>query len=108
MHEDQFTATGPAFDGAGFPRAAFSTNSVGTDSTYGVNVQGESCGVYGESGIKDSNREATQRTENVGVCGVGLTYGVFGRGFQTAGVYGEIEKAALEWPVKQRAVALSA
>jgi hypothetical protein len=58
---------------------------------YGVNVQGNRCGVYGESGIKDSRREATQRTENVGVCGVALTYGVFGKGFTTAGVHGEIE-----------------
>jgi len=90
-HDDQFTATGPAFEGAGFSRAAFSTNRVGTNSTYGVNVQGKFCGVYGESGIENSRREATQHTENVGVCGVALTYGVFGRGFTTAGVYGEIE-----------------
>jgi hypothetical protein len=81
-HDDQFTATGPAFTGAGFPRAAFSTNRVGTDSTYGLNVQGSECGVYGESGLKNSSRDSpTSSTENVGVCGVGLTYGVFGRGF---------------------------
>jgi hypothetical protein len=49
MHRDQFTATGPAFTGAGFPRAAFSTGADSTDSTYGGNVQASECGVYGES-----------------------------------------------------------
>jgi hypothetical protein len=91
MHEDQFTATGPAFEGAGFSKAAFSTNREGTDSTYGVNVQGEVCGVYGESGrLGNSSRTAPlDNDEDVGVCGLGRTYGVIGKGFLKAGVYGE-------------------
>jgi hypothetical protein len=82
-HEDQFTATGPAFEGAGFARTAFSTGREGTDSTYGVNVQGSVCGVYGEIGGSSTNREAEIRA---GVCGVGHDYGVFGKGLTEAGV----------------------
>lgn len=95
-HEDQFTATGPAFTGAGFPNAAFSTNRKGTNCTYGVNVQGSQCGVYGESGLgTDSSRETPNHhaLENIGVCGVGLTTGVFGHGDQRAGVWGQHENS---------------
>ena len=101
-HEDQFTATGPAFEGAGFPRAAFSTGREGADSTYGVNVQGSECGVYGESGISggiDTGRTPPspanangQTVINTGVCGRGLSIGVFGDGFQHAGVYGQTDQ----------------
>ncbi len=63
-HDDQFTATGPAFKGAGFPRAAFSTGSQGTDSTYGVNVQGSECGVYGESVNTHGPRDIENRHWN--------------------------------------------
>jgi hypothetical protein len=99
-HEDQFTATGPAFEGAGFPRAAFSTGREGTDSTYGVNVQGSECGVYGEGGnVNDTGRTPSfpanaalpghnVKFVNTGVCGRGTAYGVFGEGDQRAGVYG--------------------
>jgi hypothetical protein len=84
-HEDQFTATGPAFTGAGFPRAAFSTGALGTDSTYGVNVQGSECGVYGEVLRTSTGRQAFK--VDPGVCGVGDTYGVIGSG-NIAGTYG--------------------
>jgi hypothetical protein len=78
-HEDQFTATGPAFEEAGFPRAAFSTGRLGTDSTYGVNVHGSECGVYGESlNPQSESREA--RTVGAGVYGKGDSYGVSGEG----------------------------
>lgn len=90
MNKDQFTATGPAFTGAGFPRAAFSTGFFGTDSVYGVNVQGSKCGVYGESVSFPTNRETPESTTMTGVCGIGNDYGVFGKGYTTAGVYGEI------------------
>lgn len=88
-HDDQFTATGPAFTGAGFPRAAFSTNRKGTDSTYGVNVQGSECGVYGES--VDASGQSQRETPEVktGVCGIGEDYGVFGEGRTVAGVRGD-------------------
>jgi hypothetical protein len=88
-HDDQFTATGPAFTGAGFERAAFSTGRVGTDSTYGVNVQGSICGVYGESVNTFPPTNRTTREDRTGVCGVGDNYGVFGKGRTTAGVHGE-------------------
>jgi hypothetical protein len=87
-HDDQFTATGPAFTGAGFPRAAFSTGREGTDSTYGVNVQGSQCGVYGES-VKGGSGKRESDVEGVGVHGFGENFGVYGndnRGI--AGVYG--------------------
>jgi hypothetical protein len=47
-HDDQFTATGPAFVGSGFERAGFSTNRQGSDFTHGVNVEGSRCGVFGK------------------------------------------------------------
>ena len=86
-HEDQFTATGPAFEGAGFPRAAFSTNRAGTDSTYGVNVQGSVCGVYGESRTLPQSESSRETIDGTGVCGKGQNYGVSGLG-GLAGVYG--------------------
>ena len=84
-HDDQFTATGPAFTGAGFERAAFSTGREGTDSTYGVNVQGSFCGVYGES-APDSDRVAD--VPGVGVFGAGQNFGVFGKGVPNGGIAG--------------------
>jgi hypothetical protein len=94
-HEDQFTATGPAFEGAGFSRAAFSTGRPGTDSTYGVNVQGSACGVYGECVNRTPQNESTRtsRTSGTGVSGKGDLYGVFGEG-QLAGVCGFIVQSA--------------
>ena len=87
-HDDQFTATGPAFTGAGFPRAAFSTGREGTDSTYGVNVQGSQCGVYGES-VKGGSGKRESDVEGVGVHGFGENFGVYGNGNRgIAGVYG--------------------
>ncbi len=84
-HDDQFTATGPAFTGAGFERAAFSTGREGTDSTYGVNVQGSFCGVYGES---TAGSDRTADVPGVGVFGVGQNFGVFGKGSPDGGVAG--------------------
>lgn len=86
-HDDQFTAIGPANEGSGFPRAAFSTKS--SDMVYGANVAGERCGVYGESALPvNSDREAD--VEGVGVFGVGQNFGVFGKGTPgIAGVFGQ-------------------
>jgi len=90
-HDDQFTATGPAFAGAGFPRAAFSTNRVGTDSTYGVNVQASECGVYGECVKTAPATDRRTPKSGTGVTGVGDENGVFGRGRAVAGVHGEAQ-----------------
>ncbi len=87
-HEDQFTATGPAFSGAGFPDAAFSTNRVLSNMTYGVNVQGSACGVLGAS-LKPSDMDRAAPEPNTGVCGLGNGFGVYGAGNTTVGVYGE-------------------
>jgi hypothetical protein len=92
-HEDQFTATGPAFSGSAFPFAGFSnasTDSLETTHTYGVNVIGTECGVYGESvnTPPPTDREKPSGAR-IGVCGVGDTHGVFGMGFEKAGVQGE-------------------
>ena len=87
-HEDQFTATGPAFTGSGFPRAGFSTNRAGADFIYGVNVQGERCGVYGES-VKGGSGKRESDVEGVGIHGFGENFGVYGNGTRgIAGVYG--------------------
>ena len=86
-HEDQFTATGPAFTGAGFPRAAFSTGRGGTDSTYGVNVQGSECGVYGESLSTPENESPRTASQGTGVYGKGENYGVKGEG-RNGGIFG--------------------
>ena len=93
MHDDQFTATGPAFTGAGFPRAAFSTGRQGTDSTYGVNVQGSECGVYGESVNTAPRTDRKTPKTKTGVTGVGDGSGVFGRGRAVAGVHGETQNS---------------
>lgn len=94
-HLDQFTATGPAFSGAGYPYAAFSTNREGTDSPYGVNVQGTVCGVYGESLISSPlNRATPEHYSKIGVCGMGNDFGVYGAGNTRVGVYGESENGA--------------
>lgn len=86
MHDDQFTATGPSLTGSGFPRSGFSTKA--SDMVYGVNVQGEFCGVYGESALSAvSDREAD--INGTGVFGQGERVGLFGhcrRGI--AGVFG--------------------
>src|SRR5215211_4413722 len=85
-HDDQFTATGPSFAGSGFPRAAFSTNA--DDMTYGVNVQGSRCGVYGESVRVSAQRESS--VDGVGVYGFGESFGVMGNGNRgLAGILGE-------------------
>jgi hypothetical protein len=85
-HDDQFTATGPAFTGSGFPRSAFSSNA--SDMVYGVNVQGQRCGVYGESVRVSAGRES--QVDGVGVYGFGENFGVMGNGNRgLAGVFGE-------------------
>jgi len=54
---------------------------------YGLNVQGDRCGVYGESGV-DGIRETFN--EGVGVHGSGKNFGVVGVGNRgIAGVYGQ-------------------
>lgn len=78
-HEDQFTATGPAFTGAGFERAAFSTGREGTDSTYGVNVEGSVCGLFGKC-VKEASSSRDADVEGVGVFGKGDIFGVYGQG----------------------------
>jgi hypothetical protein len=85
-HDDQFTAVGPPLSGSGFPRSGFSTRATGM--VYGLNVQGDRCGVYGESGGLDSDRESD--VEGVGVCGEGRGFGIFGKAPNgLAGVYGQ-------------------
>ena len=55
---------------------------------YGVNVQGQRCGVYGESVRVNGKRES--QVEGVGVCGFGENFGVMGNGNRgLAGVFGE-------------------
>ena len=85
-YDDQFTAVGPPFAGSGFPRSGFSTSAAGM--VYGLNVQGDRCGVYGESIRVDGDRESTN--EGVGVHGFGENFGVVGNGNRgIAGVYGQ-------------------
>jgi hypothetical protein len=85
-HDDQFTAVGPPLAGSGFPRSGFSTKATGM--VYGVNVQGDRCGVYGESVTVETQREST--VERVGVHGFGQSFGVFGNGNPgIGGVYGQ-------------------
>ena len=92
-HEDQFTAIGPANEGSGFPRAAFSTKA--SDMVYGANVAGERCGVYGESALPfESDREAD--VPGVGVCGVGQNFGVWGKASPgIAGVFGQHNRGGI-------------
>lgn len=111
MHTDQFTATGLPFQGSGFPNTGFSTTQLppaiirlanvfrrlfrreeitekGSKFKYGVNVQGNQCGVYGESVEILSDRES--KVEGVGVHGFGENFGVIGTGRRgIAGVFGE-------------------
>jgi len=55
---------------------------------YGLNVQGDRCGVYGESVMVGGDRESTN--EGVGVHGFGENFGVVGNGNRgIAGVYGQ-------------------
>jgi hypothetical protein len=85
-HDDQFTATGPAFTGSGFPRSAFSSNAG--DMIYGVNVQGQRCGVFGEAVRVSAGRES--EVEGVGIYGFGENFGVMANGNRgLAGVLGE-------------------
>src|SRR5260370_8207865 len=63
LGHDQFTAVGPPLTGSGFPRSGFSTRATGM--AYGLNVQGDRCGVYGESVMGGGDRESTN--ERVGV-----------------------------------------
>jgi len=76
-HGDQFTATGPAFNGSGFPRSAFSTNRAGADFVHGVNVEGLNCGVFGKC-VKRGSRDPG--VDGVGVYGKGDNFGVLGQG----------------------------
>ena len=90
MHEDQFSAIGPAQSGSSFPYAGFSnqaTNKPETTNNYGVNVIGTECGVYGES-LKNQSRRRTEK--GTGVCGKGDKCGVFGQG-DTCGVFGRVQ-----------------
>ena len=82
-HEDQFTATGPAFEGGRICENGVFDGQRG----YGFDIWSKrsrfGCGVYGEIGGSSTNREAEIRA---GVCGVGHDYGVFGKGLTEAGV----------------------
>ncbi|MFJ8160882.1 peptidoglycan-binding protein [Streptomyces sp. NPDC096136] len=89
-HDDQFTATGPSFTGAGFPRAGFSTKS--TDTVHGVNVVGTSCGVYGESLAAGQESDRQPEVDRTGVFGDGDAYGVHGIGRSFAGVLGFVRR----------------
>ncbi|MGA5042017.1 peptidoglycan-binding domain-containing protein [Streptomyces capoamus] len=89
-HDDQFTATGPSFTGAGFPRAGFSTKS--TDTVHGVNVVGTSCGVYGESLGPGQESDRQPEVDRTGVFGDGDRYGVHGIGRTFAGVLGFVRR----------------
>jgi hypothetical protein len=75
-HDDQFTATGPPLSGSGFPRSAFSSRATGM--VYGVNVQGDKAGIYGES-VKAATDRESHLPSGIGLYGVGDIYGVFGR-----------------------------
>ena len=91
MHDDQFTAVGPSHHTSGFKRTAFSTSNP-SNFEYGVNVQGERCGVYGESAHPNSIREST--VEGVGVHGFGENFGIVGNGSRgIAGVYGHANRS---------------
>ncbi|MFD0271359.1 peptidoglycan-binding protein [Streptomyces sp. NPDC127106] len=85
-HDDQYTAVGPSFTGAGFPRAGFSTKS--TDTVYGANVVGTFCGVYGESLAPGQETSRSAPVDGVGVHGEGNKYGLAGVGRTRAGVLG--------------------
>jgi hypothetical protein len=86
-HGDQFTAIGPPLAGSGMPFSGFSTRATGM--VYGLNVQGDRCGVYGESVRVESGRESDNL--GVGVHGFGENFGIFGNGNRgLAGVYARI------------------
>jgi hypothetical protein len=86
--DKRFVATGP---NQGFTvRGVTGFYTEADKLAYGVNVQGTKCGLYGESGnVPDDRDPAELFRTTAGVFGVGNDYGVFGRGFTTAGVYGE-------------------
>lgn len=92
-HDDQFTATGPAFTGSGISRAGFSTKRVADrnqDFVHGANVQGQRCGLYADSIAGRGDAEDRDSSyQGVGVHGAGDNFGIFGDGNQgIAGVYG--------------------
>ncbi len=78
--------------------SGFATSA--TTLHFGVNAQGNGCGVYGECMGDDAPADRMtpfpvgQAGVATGVCGAGLTYGVFGVGGQIAGVYGEVPSTA--------------
>ena len=81
MHDDQFTAKGPAFSGSGFQRTGFSTNEDSSVFQFGVRVAASRCGVVGQTG----------QGGIAGICGQGRfsQFGVLGTGFQNrTGVVG--------------------
>ena len=96
MHVDHYTSTGPPNNGSGFPRSSFSnnqqTNTAPRDFEYGVNVQGQRCGVLGQSIEVDTqgSRHRDSDVTGVGVHGFGENFGVFGNGSRgIAGVFGQ-------------------
>ena len=93
LREKRVVATGPnqGFTVRGV--TGFYTEAATLD--YGVNVQGNKCGVYGEcvhttpTDRKSETLPPDPTDNGIGVCGVGDDYGVFGKGFLYAGVHGE-------------------
>lgn len=86
--DSDFVATGPTLKA--FETAVNEPHRI----TFGVNVRGNQCGVYGES-VRRSRRNPPPpfSTENgIGVCGVGDRVGVMGEGGSIAGVFGQIEE----------------
>ena len=76
-----FVADGPTLK-------AFETGGNNTGITFGVNVQGTRCGVYGES-IPGAGADRDSDIPGVGVCGKGSTVSVYGQGNHgDAGVLG--------------------
>jgi hypothetical protein len=88
--EHRYVATGPNQGTSVRGVTGFYTDA--SLLSFGVNAQGTHCGVYGESVVNRPERTPPfpgNSNVNIGVCGVGLTYGVFGDGGQNAGVYGQ-------------------
>ncbi len=61
---------------------------------YGVNVQGNQCGVYGESVNTAPRTNRKTLKAGTGVTGVGDDTGVFGKGRAVAGVHGETQNVS--------------
>lgn len=84
--DSDFVATGPTLKG--FETAVSEPPNI----TFGVNVRGKKCGVYGES-VRRSRRNPpppVSESDGLGVCGVGDSIGVMGDGGSIAGVFGQI------------------